>query len=413
MKKGIALLLAVLMMFSLCACGHTHAFGEWETDKAATCTEDGLRHRSCECGEVEEEVVPAAGHTYTEWKTEKDATCTEDGSESRQCSVCGTSETQTIAAKGHSFTAATLFAPKTCTVCGETEGEALATLINVGDEVSAEDHSFVLSDTYFANRVSEKRGNSTHSYGVEGNYLILKLEFTNLKTEKLENNSDRISNVNLEYMNKFSYEGDYRLLIDKEIVPLAKGNLFIYFTIPESMRDDKTSELLASFQIDGTTYAVILQNGDGAEATSEGDEESAAAELASELSIGDTRTDGAKFSFVFEDMYYTTKLSEKKGNTTFSFGSEGHYFVLKLRFTNLTTTPLDNNGDRFSAVQMTLDNKYNYDGDYRILGGEIVPLADGNVYLYFSVPEGMAEMEGEQIASFKLDGNQFTVNCKP
>ncbi|MBQ7323456.1 MAG: InlB B-repeat-containing protein [Clostridia bacterium] len=43
---------------------HVCVFGGWETVKPATNTEDGLRERRCECGEVEQEVIEASNKEY-------------------------------------------------------------------------------------------------------------------------------------------------------------------------------------------------------------------------------------------------------------------------------------------------------------------------------------------------------------
>lgn len=119
---------------------HEHSWSEWKTTKEATCTEDGLQTRTCDCGEVEEKVIPAKGHdyeavvtapdcenkgytTYTckndpshtykadyvdalghawgEWVTVKEATETEDGLMQRTCANCGEVEEKIIPAKGH------------------------------------------------------------------------------------------------------------------------------------------------------------------------------------------------------------------------------------------------------------------------------------------------------------------------
>ena len=41
--------------------------GEWETAKAATCTEDGYKERECSvCHETEQETITATGHTFSE-----------------------------------------------------------------------------------------------------------------------------------------------------------------------------------------------------------------------------------------------------------------------------------------------------------------------------------------------------------
>ena len=100
MKKIAALLLALVMALTLCACGHEHSWVE------ATCTEP----KTCsECGETEGE---ALGHSWTE------ATCTEP----KTCSRCGLTEGEAL---GHSWKEATCTEPRTCSGCGLTEGDAL------------------------------------------------------------------------------------------------------------------------------------------------------------------------------------------------------------------------------------------------------------------------------------------------
>lgn len=83
MKKIISLLLlllSVILMLSACnnenAIGkHTCNFGEWQTEKEATCAEDGIMYRECKkCGEKETKVIPSTGdHNYV------DRVCTKCG----------------------------------------------------------------------------------------------------------------------------------------------------------------------------------------------------------------------------------------------------------------------------------------------------------------------------------------------
>ena len=110
---------------------HTHAFGEWTVTTPATCTEDGVKSRTCVCGATETRSIDATGHSFGEWTVTTPATCTEDGVKTHTCSACGETETQTIPATGHSFGEWTVTTPATCTVdgvesrtcsaCGETE----------------------------------------------------------------------------------------------------------------------------------------------------------------------------------------------------------------------------------------------------------------------------------------------------
>ncbi len=69
---------------------HPHTFGEWSTDKAATCTEAGRRVRECECGKQEIEVIPMSGHTSSGWIVDKAPTYTEAGARHKECTVCKT-----------------------------------------------------------------------------------------------------------------------------------------------------------------------------------------------------------------------------------------------------------------------------------------------------------------------------------
>ena len=44
--------------------GHTHAFGEWVVVKEATEAEEGLKERTCECGEKETQKIDKLQHTH-------------------------------------------------------------------------------------------------------------------------------------------------------------------------------------------------------------------------------------------------------------------------------------------------------------------------------------------------------------
>ncbi len=113
---------------------HTHAFGDWEETTPATCTKDGVKTRTCACGETETQTIPATGHSFGEWTVTTPATCTADGVETRTC-ACGETETRAIPATGHTFGEWTVTTPATCTAdgveirtcsaCGETETRAI------------------------------------------------------------------------------------------------------------------------------------------------------------------------------------------------------------------------------------------------------------------------------------------------
>ena len=90
--------------------GHTHSYSSWVVVDEPTCTEEGLRERTCSCGEKETEEIAALGHTAGEAvkENEKAPTCTATGSyeEVVSCTVCEeevSRKTVTMDALGHDY----------------------------------------------------------------------------------------------------------------------------------------------------------------------------------------------------------------------------------------------------------------------------------------------------------------------
>ena len=87
-----------------------HDYGDFKTDKAANCKEEGQRSKTCtRCFATETEKIPIDSSNHVggkSSKTEKEATCTSGGSKKLVCNGCnavlGTESTKAL---GHSFTA--------------------------------------------------------------------------------------------------------------------------------------------------------------------------------------------------------------------------------------------------------------------------------------------------------------------
>lgn len=73
-----------------------HKYGEWRVVREASCTAKGERTRTCECGEMEIEIIEMTEHSYGEWVVTKPSTEFEEGEETSTCSVCGATKTQAI-----------------------------------------------------------------------------------------------------------------------------------------------------------------------------------------------------------------------------------------------------------------------------------------------------------------------------
>ena len=116
---------------------------DWhDTETLPTCTKDGEKGKLCSrCGMKETEKIPALGHSwkdngdgthicvrgdateahaYGEWTTVTAATCTTPGVEKRTCTECGHEETREIPATGHNWVD-NGNGTHTCTNCGATE----------------------------------------------------------------------------------------------------------------------------------------------------------------------------------------------------------------------------------------------------------------------------------------------------
>lgn len=127
MKKLLCMLLAILMVLSLCACaGNTEGGSQQGTENNTT--EGSVAETTEEVvPETTEQVVPETTvheHTYEE-KVTKEASCKEKGVKTFTCD-CGDSYTEDIKKLSHKYSDATCSAPKTCSVCGKTDGKAKA-----------------------------------------------------------------------------------------------------------------------------------------------------------------------------------------------------------------------------------------------------------------------------------------------
>lgn len=79
---------------------HTHTVSDWIIDKAATCTENGSRHKACTvCGTTTEtEEITAIGHAYGEFAVITEPDKKESGLREKTCANCGDKVSELIPA---------------------------------------------------------------------------------------------------------------------------------------------------------------------------------------------------------------------------------------------------------------------------------------------------------------------------
>ena len=145
MKKLIALLLALTLLLSLCACEkpvppdsseteETSSVPDTQTDPTADTSTTGPTETTAATDPTETTVsteptfstdptdpVPCQ---HQRSRRETAATCTQPGQVIEECILCGDVMTEEIPATGHRFADATCTKAKMCTLCGITDGTA-------------------------------------------------------------------------------------------------------------------------------------------------------------------------------------------------------------------------------------------------------------------------------------------------
>lgn len=178
-----------------------HEFGEWVERKAPTCTDEGVRTRTCTtCGYSEDEAIPTishmtsgswlsdetshwnacdvcgavlnkTGHEYGPWTTLEDATCHETGTQIRQCQICGYSQSEAVPVLDHQFGpwVTTLEATedhdglkeRICSLCGDKETSPIPALETTQtDDQQAGQNGNADPGTSTENHEDDRSGNS-------------------------------------------------------------------------------------------------------------------------------------------------------------------------------------------------------------------------------------------------------------
>lgn len=116
-----------------------HHFGDWTVTTEATCTEPGVRTRTCTdpgCAETETESIPALGHDWGEWVVAQEPTAETTGYRYHLCARCNTREGEDIPKlHEHAWNAGVVTQKPTatepgvktftCTICGATKTESI------------------------------------------------------------------------------------------------------------------------------------------------------------------------------------------------------------------------------------------------------------------------------------------------
>lgn len=89
-------IIVLIVLFSLSSCGkeqvegkHVHKWSAWQTEKAASCKEEGLLERHCTgCDEKDEIILNTIAHTFNDGEILVEASCSSEGLMSFKCTTC-------------------------------------------------------------------------------------------------------------------------------------------------------------------------------------------------------------------------------------------------------------------------------------------------------------------------------------
>lgn len=102
---------------------HIHNHEQVSVKTEPDCTNTGLREKTCACGDVKTEVIPAKGHTWNAGDITQNPTCEGAGTKTFACTVAGCTgtKTETIPATGHVWDAGVVKSEPNCStgVAGE------------------------------------------------------------------------------------------------------------------------------------------------------------------------------------------------------------------------------------------------------------------------------------------------------
>lgn len=146
---------------------HVHSWGSWTTTKEPTCTEKGVKERTCQsCGNVERDEIAAKGHSLTTEVT-KQPTCTETGTKTSKCSVCDYETSEVVNALGHNFTNWRTTSNPNCTKEGSKEASCSRCNEKKTESIPATGHHYAWVVTKEATESSN--GIRQHKCSVCGN----------------------------------------------------------------------------------------------------------------------------------------------------------------------------------------------------------------------------------------------------
>ena len=271
MKKILILQLALLCtlvtsLFTLNSCMHFHTYGEWVTEKNASCEEAGIKVRTCECCETETQEISKLDHSFSEWVCVKNATCGEDGLQERVCS-CGAKEESSIKkTELHSYGEWSIGAEptvdglgwkcRTCTVCQSQDLETIKQL----SPISITSHTYTIDSVGGVEWKTEIRNNTTSTI----KYITLKWTCYNAVNDVIYDQIDGKNHVKIQCTGPFEgettkvyrnatkfYNGTYDHSVFNEITVEFMNGKIVTITDEEYADIFKKTELtLPSFPLD-------------------------------------------------------------------------------------------------------------------------------------------------------------------
>lgn len=247
---------------------HNHNWNDGIITTPATCTTDGIKVKSCSCGETKTEIIPATGHINIELQNQKkadcgdgytgdsvckdcgvvistgtiisgtgnhnwdngtmneDYNCADGGIKTYECTICHITKTEIVEVHAHSYTPYVIITEPTCTSTGlrHTECTECGHIKEV--EIEKLSHSYIKTGTSIINDIQ---------------YDVYKCSICGyIYKEKCENTSNAwyLSTTNKGY--SYTYTSSNRFIAKNEVNLYYKdkdNQLAVAFTITSDLED--------------------------------------------------------------------------------------------------------------------------------------------------------------------------------
>ena len=257
-------------------------------------------------------------------------------------------------------------------------------------------------------------------------YVNICIAYKNTDTRNID--ADDTVSATMIYDGKYEYTGfsmieednrsDFTYSNITSIAPLSTEYVHYLFSVPEEVETSGKS-IEIELTIDGKDYTYVVVDGEGAEASSEAEPEAAVSKTSGEVALKETvTTKKCEFCIDYSDITADVIPPAPDGAYSHYPADDGQLYVdICFAYKNLSDKAVG--ADDVISAKLTYDGKYEYTGSSMIEEDSrgdftysnitnIVPLSTEYVHYLFEVPEEVGNSDKSVVVNFTIDGNSYS-----